>query len=66
MLPHKRAHAIHINNTALSYQSINLCVQLAAFGHQLNLSATVDGVLNNLFWLFHDRWFDFGCQGSKD
>ncbi len=28
MLPHKRAHAFHINKTALSSQSINLCVQL--------------------------------------
>ena len=43
MPPHERAHAFHINVTALSSQSIDLRAQLDALGHQLNLSATVDG-----------------------
>jgi hypothetical protein len=60
MLPHERAHAFHINKTALSSQSIDLHVQLNAFGHQLNLSAMVDGLINNWFWHFYDRCFDFG------
>ncbi len=59
MLPHKWAHTFHINKMALSSQSIDLHVQLDAFGHQLNLSATVDGVINNWFHHFYDRWFDF-------
>jgi hypothetical protein len=60
MLPHKRAHAFHINKTALSSQSIDLRVQLDAFGHQLNLNATVDGLINDRFWHFYNRCFNFG------
>jgi hypothetical protein len=60
MMPHKHAHAFQINKTALSSQSIGLRVQLNAFGHHLNLSATVDGVINSWFRHFYDRCFDFG------
>jgi hypothetical protein len=60
ILPHKCAHVFHINKTALSSQSIDLRVQLDALGHQLNLSATVDGVINNWFRHFYNRWFNFG------
>ncbi len=49
MATHKRAHAFHINKTALLLQYIDLCVQLNALGHQLNLSTTVKGVIND--WL---------------
>jgi hypothetical protein len=59
MLPHKRAHTFHINKIALSSQSINLRIQLDAFGHQLNLSATVEWVINDWFRHFYDRWSDF-------
>ena len=48
MPPHERAHAFHINITALSSQSIDLRAQLDALGHQLNLSVTVDGLLRPL------------------
>jgi hypothetical protein len=51
MPPHKQAHTFHINVTALSSQSIDLHAQLDALGHQLNLSATVDGVIQD--WLRH-------------
>jgi hypothetical protein len=46
--------------TALSSQSIDLCAQLNALGHQLNVSAMVDGVIQQ-DWLrhFYDRWSDF-------
>jgi hypothetical protein len=47
MQPHKHAHVFYINKTTLSSQSINLHVQLDAFGNQLNLSATVDGLIND-------------------
>ncbi len=59
MATHERAHAFHINETALSLQNINLRVQLDALGHQLNLSATVDGVINDWLRYFYDRWCDF-------
>ena len=49
MATHERAHAFHINKTALLSQYIDLCVQLDALWHQLNLSATVEGVIND--WL---------------
>jgi len=59
MATHERAHAFHINKTALSSQHIDLRVQLDALGHQLNLSATVDGVINDWLRHFHDQWCDF-------
>ncbi len=59
MATHERAHAFHINKTALSSQNIDLRVQLDALGHQLNLSATVDGVVNDWLRYFYDRWCDF-------
>ncbi len=58
MATHEQAHAFHINNTALSLQNIDLQVQLDALGHQLNLSATVDGVINNWLRYFYD-WLCF-------
>ena len=59
MATHERAHAFHINKTALSSQNVDLRVQLDALGHQLNLSATVDGVINDWLRYFYDRWCDF-------
>jgi len=59
MATHERAHAYHINKTALSSQNIDLRVQLDALGHQLNLSATVKGVINNWLRYFYDCWCDF-------
>ncbi len=59
MQPHKRAHALQINKTALSAQNINLRLQLNALGMQLNLSAMVDGTINDWFCFFYDSWFDF-------
>ena len=59
MATHERAHAYHINKTALSSQNIDLRVQLDALGHQLNLSATVKGVINDWSRYFYDRWCDF-------
>jgi len=59
MATHKRAHAYHINKTALLSQNIDLRVQLDALGYQLNLSATVEGVINDWLRYFYDRWCDF-------
>ncbi len=59
MATHERAHAFHINKTALLSQYINLRVQLDALGHQLNLSATVEGFINDWLQYFYDRWCDF-------
>jgi len=61
MPPHERAHAFHINGTALSSQSFDLHAQLDALGHQLNLSVTVDGVIQDWLRHFYDRWSDFPC-----
>jgi len=59
MATHECAHAYHINKTALSSQNIHLRVHLYALGHQLNLSATVEGVINDWLRYFYDRWCDF-------
>jgi hypothetical protein len=59
MQPHKRAHAYHITLTALSSQNLDLRLQLDTLGHQLNLQATVDGVVNNWLRCFQDHWYDF-------
>jgi hypothetical protein len=59
MPPHERAHAFHINKTALTAQNIDIRLQLDALGTQLNLSATVDGTINDWFRFFYDSWFDF-------
>jgi hypothetical protein len=56
---HERAHAFHINKTALAAQNIDVWLQLDALGMQLNLSATVDGTINDWFRFFYDSWFDF-------
>jgi hypothetical protein len=58
MPPHKCAHAFHINKTALAAQNIDIPLQLDALGTQLNLSATVDGTINDWFHFFYDSWFD--------
>jgi hypothetical protein len=58
MATHERAHAFHINKTALSSQNIDLRVQLDALGHQLNLSATVKGIITDWLRYFYDRWYD--------
>ena len=59
MATHERAHAFHINKTALLSQNINLRIQLDALGHQLNLGATVEGVINDWLRYFYDRGCDF-------
>jgi hypothetical protein len=59
MATHERAHAFHINKTALLSQNIDLRVQLDALGHQLNLSAKVEGVITDWLRYFYDRWCDF-------
>ena len=59
MATHERARDFHINKTALSSQNIDLHVQLDALGHQLNLSATVKGVITDWLWYFYDCWCNF-------
>jgi len=59
MATQEQAHAFHINKTALSLQNIDLPVQLDALGHQLNLSAMVEGVITDWLRYFYDRWCDF-------
>jgi hypothetical protein len=59
MQPHKRAHAYHITLTVLTSQNLDMRLQLDALGHQLNLQATVDGVVNDWLRFFQDFWYDF-------
>jgi hypothetical protein len=59
MQPHERAHAYHITLTALTLQNLDLQLQLDTLGHQLNLQAMVDGVVNDWLQFFNDHWYDF-------
>jgi hypothetical protein len=59
MLVHKHAHAFQINKTALSLQALNLHVMLDALGAQLNLSASVEGMIEEWLRFFQDSWFNF-------
>ncbi len=60
MLVHERAHAFLINKTALLLQALELRVMLDALGAQLNLSASIEGMIKEWLLFFQDSWFDFG------
>ncbi len=59
MLVHERAHAFQINKTALSLQALDIRVMLDALGAQLNLCASVKGMIEEWLFFFQDSWFDF-------
>jgi hypothetical protein len=56
---HERAHAYHVNKAALAAQTIPIQLQLDALGNQLNLAATMDGVLQEWTRYFQDHWSGF-------
>ena len=56
---HECAHAFHINKAALTLQIISTQLQLDALGNQLNLAATVDGVIHNWIHYYQDNWYSF-------
>jgi hypothetical protein len=55
----ERAHAFQINKTALLSLALDLRVMLDALGAQLDLSASVEGMIEEWLRLFQDSWFDF-------
>ena len=55
----ERAHAFHINKTALSNLPIELGLQLDILGTQMNSSASVEGMKADWFHLFNIGWKDF-------
>jgi hypothetical protein len=59
MMVHEWAHAFQINKTALSLQALDLHVMLDTLGQQLNLSASVEGMIKERLHYFQDRWVDF-------
>jgi hypothetical protein len=59
MQPHEHVQTYHINLTALKSQNIEPRLQLKAHSNQLNLQATVDGIISNWSRFFHDCWYDF-------
>jgi hypothetical protein len=59
MMVHECAHAFQVNKTALATQALNLRVMLNALGAQLNLNASVEGMIEEWLWFFQDSWFDF-------
>jgi hypothetical protein len=59
MMVHEWAHAFQINKTALSLQALDLPVMLDVLGQQLNLSASIEGMIEEWLWYFQDSWVDF-------
>ena len=59
MAVHERAHAFHLDKAALASQPITIRLQLDALGNQLNLAATMDGVIQDWTRYFQDNWFNF-------
>ena len=55
----ERAHAFHINKTALSNLPIELGLQLDILGTQMNSSASVEGMKADWFHHFNTGWKDF-------
>ena len=56
---HERAHTFHVNKAALALQTIPIRLQLGALGNQLNLAATMDGVIQDWTRHFQDNWSNF-------
>ena len=56
---HERAYVFHFNKAALASQTIPTRLQLDALGNQLNLAATMDGVIQYWTRHFQDCWYDF-------
>ena len=59
MTVQERAHAFQINKAALLSLAIDLRAMLDALGAQLDLSASVEGMIEEWLRLFQDSWFDF-------
>jgi hypothetical protein len=59
MMVHEWAHAFQINKTTLSSQALDLRVMLDTLGQQLNLSASVKGMIEDWLRYFQDSWVDF-------
>ena len=56
---HEPAYAFHVNKAALASQTIPTRLQLDALGNQLNLAATMDGVIQDWTRHFQDCWYNF-------
>ena len=56
---HERAYLFHVNKAALASQTIPTQLQLDALGNQLNLAATMDGVIQDWTRRFQDCWYNF-------
>jgi hypothetical protein len=63
---HERTHAFQVNKAALTNLPTDFCLNLDAFGVQLNASLTVKGILSNWRRFFKDRWMDFVHLMSRE
>jgi hypothetical protein len=59
MMVHKQVHAFQINKTALFLQALDLRVMPDVLGQELNLSASVKGMIKEWLQYFQDSWVDF-------
>jgi len=61
MEAHERTHAFHVSKAALALQTIPTQLQIDTLGNQLNLVATLDGVIHDWFRYYQDSWYNFKC-----
>ncbi len=59
---HEHTHAFHINKAALASQTIPIRLQIDALGNQLNLAATMGGVIQDWTRHFQDNWSYFATS----
>ena len=59
MMVQECAHTFQINKAALLSLALDLRTMLDALGAQLDLSASIEGMIEEWLWLFQDGWFDF-------
>ena len=55
----ERTHAFQVNKATLKDLPTNLQLVIDAFGAQLNVSLTVDGILSDWRQYFNEQWMDF-------
>ncbi len=61
MMVQERTHAFQINKAALLSLNLDLHTMLDALGAQLDLSASVEGMIEEWLRLFQDSCFDFSA-----
>ncbi len=55
----ERAHAYHVNKTAIMNLNVGVQLQLDTLGSQLNMSSVIDGCKADWLDYYQEHWMDF-------